>query len=564
MNEKLIRILKEIALLLEIKGENPFKARAYSNAAAIIETQNIDIEKAVREGVIGEIKGFGKALEEKITDFVENGEMKFYEKLKEEIPIGLITITKLPGIGPKKAGMLFRNYGVRGIDELDEMCKTGDLAKIKGFTEKSQEIIFIGIGHIKANIGRFSQEKTKAYSEMILIKLMAINGIRNASLTGNYRRFVETIQELSFIVSADTDVNSEISTVFNANNNNGLFHFTTEHNIPVNIEITTEENYFWRLHYSTGNEIFLTTFTKLLKDNGLDAQQETLSKNGEPIDLKSEEDIYKLVNIQFIEPELREDTDVIEMAKNRTLPKLITEKDLKGMVHVHSTWSDGKNSIFEMALKSKELGFEYIVICDHSQSAAYANGLTPDRVRQQHEEIDRLNSEKHGITILKGIESDILPDGSLDYDEETLSLFDVVVASIHSHFNMEKEKMTRRIISALQSPYTTMLGHPTGRLLLSRPAYQLDMEAVIETAAEFEKIIEINSNPYRLDLNWLNTRYAKKLGVKISINPDSHRTSTLTDVFTGIKAARKGMLSTEDVVNCLNINDFMKAVERKF
>ncbi len=562
MNEQIIKILHDLALLLEIKGENPFKSRAYSNAADIIKNQNIDIENAVRQGTLAEIKGFGKALQEKITDYVLNGEMKYFEKIKEEIPIGLLKVIKLPGIGPKKAGMLFREYGVRGIEDLDNMCKNGELAKVKGFNTKSQEIIFIGIGHIKANIGRFSQESIKQDIEKILKTLSDIPGMSNTSLTSDFRRFVETIREIRLVASADSDVSKELKRAFMALQKNNYFYFETENNIPVQIEICSHNNFFWRLHQSTGNDDYLLSFNKLFSDNGYDIGENELKKDGTTIALKNEEELYKLAGIQFVEPELREDPEIIELAKENKLQELICENDLKGMVHCHSTWSDGANTILEMALKSKELGFKYFIICDHSQSAVYANGLSPEKVRLQHEEIDRLNAQDHGIVILKGIESDILPDGSLDYDESTLELFDVVVASVHSHFKMDKEKMTQRIITALQNPYTTMLGHPTGRLLLSREAYPVDMEKVIEAAAEYSKIIEINSNPYRLDLNWQNTRYAKKLGVKISINPDSHRISTLSDVFTGVKVARKGMLSCDDVVNTLKVDDFLKLVRR--
>ncbi len=560
MNDKIIKILKNIALLLEIKGDNPFKSRAYSNAAEIIETQNIDIEKAVRAGSLAEIKGFGKALQEKISDFVHNGRMEYYEKLKEEVPLSLLKIVKLPNIGPKKAGKLFREHGVKTLDDLETMCKSGHLAKLKGFSPKSQEMIFMGIGHIKANIGRFAQEIAKEEAGEILQKLKKIEGAAEASFTGSMRRFTETIRRIELIVSSESDVGESIKKLFNASFKDGRYRFTTESGVPVEIETAGKNSYYWRLHQSTGNDLYRNEFNNYLIKKNITPSDIELRKNGSSLKLGSEEEIYRFAGIQYVEPELREDADIIRLALENKIPPLLEKKDLKGMIHVHSTWSDGKNSLLEMAIASKTLGFEYMVICDHSRSASYAGGLTPEEVKRQHEEIDRFNEENHGITILKGIESDILNDGSLDYDEKTLELFDLVVASVHSSFNMDKKKMTRRIISALRSPYATILGHPTGRLLLSRQPYEVDMQAVIEAAADFGKIIEINSNPYRLDLSWQNARYAKSLGVRIAVNPDSHRTSTLTDVFTGVKAARKGMLSHEDVVNCLSLEDFRKEI----
>lgn len=548
---ELIRILKNIGILLEIKGENPFKARAYTNAALYLMENDIDIAERIRNGTLGELEGFGKALIEKITDYVNNGKMQYYERLIAEIPESLVEITKIAGIGPKKAKLLYEKLGITNLDELEEACFESRVRQLKGFTEKSIEMILNSIQHIKASRGRILQEAIKSSAENLLNEIKRIDGIKDAEITGNFRRFAETISELNIIV--------------NINNGIDLQNFINqfESSIPINIISAHPDNYFWLLHQTTGSEEYAIEFFKIAESKGLKYSDGELFLNNKKLVLNSEQELYDVLNLQFVEPELRESASILEKAKIFAIPVLIKEEDLKGMVHCHSNWSDGKNSIKEMALASKELGFEYFVICDHSRSASYANGLSIERVYEQHKEIDELNALNLGIKIFKGIESDILPDGSLDYPENVLELFDIVVASVHSSFKMSRAEMTRRIIYALRSPYTTMLGHPTGRLLLARPPYEVDVPEIIEAAAGEGKIIEINANPYRLDLPWEYLELAKSKGVKISINPDSHNVNTLSDVFIGVKVARKGGLESSDVINCLKLNEFEKFIREK-
>jgi len=562
MNDKVIKVLNKLSTLLLLKGENPFKARAYSNAAELIKTQKIDIEKAVKENTLASIKGFGKALQEKITDYVINGEMQYYKKLLAEIPPGLIEINKVSNIGPKKARELFYDHNINSIEQLEQAARDGSLMKIKGFSGKTSEEVLNSIQHLKASRGRFLMHLSQEESKSILDLISSNSNVTNVSLTDKNRRFAETIDDLSLIV-ATKDIYDLVETLkdrFYPELIGNLITGKTTSDIPVKIFISSNDEYFLNLHKTTGSKEYINEFNNLLHKHGFRLENNKLFRNDDLIILNTENELYDLLGIQFIEPELRERPEILIKARDHEIPELIKPNDMKGMIHVHSNWSDGINSIKEMALEAKHLGFSYIVICDHSRSAAYAGGLSIERIEQQHNEIDELNEESLGIKILKGIESDILQDGSLDYPEEILSKFDLVVASVHSNFKMSEKEMTKRIVYALMSPFTTILGHPTGRLLLAREAYPLDIDDIIRAAADYGKIIEINSNPYRFDLSWENAMKARDKGVKLSINPDSHNTSTLKEVFFGVKSARKAGLTRHDVVNCLEYNDFMNYI----
>ncbi|MGB9771174.1 MAG: DNA polymerase/3'-5' exonuclease PolX [Candidatus Kapaibacteriota bacterium] len=562
IDKKLVKILKNISILLQIKGENVYKAKAYENAADIIESMQLDVADLVRKGKLGEIKGFGEALVKKITEYVESGKMSFYEKLISEIPVELVAITRIPGIGPKKTKLLYDTLGIKTIDDLENACAEGKVAKIKGFSPKSQEIIYNSIQHIKAWKGKKHQIACFQEANKINLFLKSIPEVLDCSTVGEMRRYAEIVAQVHFLVSTDSpeSIINHFEKNYQIHKNINLINFETEDEIKVSIQFTQPENYVWLLHNLTGTKEYISAFANYFTEK-LDIPFDFSNYPYKLKPLKTENELFDLLDLQYIPPELREKPFAIFRAKEKSIPKLISEADLKGMIHIHSTWSDGFNTIEQMAIASKNLGFEYIVICDHSQTAKYANGLEPERVIQQHKEIDELNEKNLGVKILKGIESDILPDGSLDYDEDILKLFDVVVASVHSHFKMTKDEMTRRIIYAIMSPYTHILGHPTGRLILSRDSYEVDIKAIIDAAGDYGKIIELNANPYRLDLPWEYLLYAKEKGVKIAINPDSHDTNSLTDIFYGVKFARKGWLESKDVVNCLSYEKFIEYIK---
>ena len=555
-DSKLIKILKNIAILLEIKGENPFKFRAYSTAADILEEENIDIREAVSNNTLSEIKGIGSALTQKITEYVETGKITFYEKLIAEIPESLAEVTKISQIGPKKAKLLWEKLNIKTVNELQKACENDSLSNVKGFSAKSQEMILNSIYHRKASKGLHLQNTAIFEAEAILDFLRSSDNITKAEITGDYRRFCETLQILEFVVESSTinNVALLLSEKYQIETHGNIIEFITQSEIPARIYVSDKKNYYKILHETTGNEQYL---------KAMDEYCTQLNVESAEIEFDSEEKIYSHFSLQFVPPELRESARAIKNAANTTIPDLIEDKDLKGMLHVHTNWSDGKHTIEQMALAAKSMGFEYIAICDHSKTAAYAGGLSIERVHSQMAEIDNINKQIEGITILKGIESDILPDGSLDYPDEILSLFDIVVASVHSNFNMKRTEMTRRLIYALMSPYTTILGHPTGRLLLARNAYELDIHEIIDAAVDLGKVIEINANPYRLDLSWEDSIYAKEKGMKFAINPDSHRYDTMTDVFLGVKSARKAWLTKNDVINCLSIDEFRSKIIKK-
>jgi DNA polymerase (family 10) len=557
-DKKLVKLLRNASILLQIKGENIFKANAYSNAADIIESQQLDVAELVQNGKLGEIKGFGEALVKKITEYVQTGKMSFYEKLISEVPEELIKITKIPGIGPKKTKQLYEKLGIRTIEDLEKACIEGKIASLKGFSEKTQEILLNSIQHIKAWKGKKQLFACFQEAENVASILRSTPAVEEFSIVGEMRRYTEVISNVEFLVACESPepVIDVFKSKYSIAVEENLLKFETDEEISVVIHFSNPENYHWQLHNLTTSDEYLNHFQQYFEEK-TNSRFNLLVFPLKDHKLQSERQIFDLLDLQFIPPELREKAIAIEKAKAREIPRLVDEKDLKGMIHVHSTWSDGFNSIEQMAIAAKNLGFEYIAICDHSQTARYANGLEPERVLQQHKEIDELNSKGLGIRILKGIESDILPDGSLDYGEDILRQFDLVVASVHSHFKMTKSEMTRRIIYAIMSPYTHILGHPTGRLLLARDSYEVDVKEIIDAAADYGKIIELNANPYRLDLPWEYLMYAKEKGVKISINPDSHDYNSLVDVFYGVKFARKGWLEPKDVVNCLSGDDFM-------
>ncbi len=550
--DELIKILKNIAKLLELKGENPFKARAYLNAADIIKSHNINIEDAVNNDTLADIKGFGEALQKKITEFVQTGKMSYYEKLKDEVPDGLFQITQIANIGPAKARKLFYDYNITSLEQLEKACEEDLLKNIKGFGPKLQELILVSIQHKKASKGRYLQEKAAREADLLLNEIKNIDGVKWVEITGDYRRFSETLKNIHFLISTDEKTTQQKI-------NSLLENYNSE--IPFILEFTNSNTFIWNLHKTSSSENFNREFEKLAFSKGLSLKNDSIYFNNEQIFLNNEEELYKILSLQYIPPELREDAKAIEISKEFRIPELLKDEDLKGVVHVHTNWSDGKNTILEMTNKAKELGFRYVVITDHSRSAAYAGGLSIESVNQQHSEIDKLNDQINDFKIFKGIESDILTDGSLDYPEEVLKSFDVVIASVHSSFNMSKSEMTKRIIYAIMSPFTHILGHPTGRLLLARPPYEVDIKDVIQAAADYGKVIEINCNPYRLDLSWDNIIYAKEKGVKISINPDSHNSGTISDIFIGVKVARKGWLESKDVINCLDYDDFYKYIK---
>lgn len=567
--ETVIQILEEIAVLLELTGENPFKSRAYQNAARNLEKIDIDFNDLVAQDRLSEVEGIGEAISKKLTELIKTGKLEYYEKLKASVPSGHLEMLKIPGLGPKKIHALYEQLGIKDVGELEYACLENRLVDLKGFGKTTQDNILAGIAKQKVYKERRLYAEVASEAQTFLDYLKKGKDILSISIAGSLRRGNETIKDIDILAVSDKP--EKLAGNFTAYEQVDTITASGETKVSVvlksginaDLRIVTPSEYPYALHHFTGSKEHNTAMRGRAKDMGLKMNEYGLFRGEKNIKCKNEEELFAALKLQFIEPELRENMGEIRAAEKNELPKLVEEKDVRGIFHVHTNFSDGGETLENMTRAAKEMGLEYIGISDHSQSAYYAGGLKKDDIKRQHELIDKLNEELKPFHIFKGIESDILPDGSLDYDENILARFDFVIAAVHSSFNMPANDMTARIKKALQNKDTTMLAHPTGRLLLSREPYAVNIEKVIDNAAKFSKAVELNANAHRLDLDWRHCIYAKKKGVKISINPDAHQIAGLHDISFGIKIARKGWLSKEDCLNCMSLEEIKEYLQKR-
>ena len=545
-NKPISRTLRFLSQLMELHDVNPFKIKSIANAAFKVDKLPYPIAgKSLVE--LEKIDGIGKSLATKIAELLETGTIAEMQDLLAETPEGVVEMMGIKGIGPKKVAIIWRDLGIENTGELYYACNENRLIEAKGFGLKTQEEIRKAIEFRMASNGKFLYAQVEKEANDLLDELKAILPGALAEFAGEFRRLCEIISEIIIVLgSRDQEI------AFTALQNSVILSNVTTNGNHINGEmpngllvdiICVEKRYFYNeLFLQTGNDEHVEAVKKRITDD-LDQPE-------------NEELIYKKAGLQFMKPELREGDTFIKRAETNELPQLISYNDLKGTLHNHSTWSDGVNTIEEMALYCRDtLKLEYLGMCDHSKSAFYAKGLSIERVLQQQEEIDHLNKKLDGFHIFKGIESDILNDGSLDYPDEILKKFDFIVASVHSNLKMDAEKATARIIKAIENPYTTILGHPTGRLLLSRKGYPIDYKKVIDACAANKVIIEINANPLRLDLDWRWHQYALEKGVMLSINPDAHRNEGFLDMHYGVIVARKGGLYKEKCLNALSLHE---------
>ncbi len=577
-------VLEEIGTLLDLKGENPFRVRAYLNAARTVDGLQEDIGKLVAENRLTEIKGIGKDLAAKIVELHTTGKLKFHEELRASLPPGLLEMLRIPGFGPKRAKAVYEKLKVDSIEKLEAACKAGKVAALDGFGEKSQQKILEGITLARQFSSRHHYHKARAVADPILEALRDHPGVIRCSLAGSIRRCRETIGDIDFLVSAKAKDAPGIIEDFVTMP--GIINVSAKGEtkasvvlkggVQADLRVVADDQFAFALNYFTGSKehnIAMRARALRLKNLSLNEygfspakeKEKSAKELGSTIKCKTEEEIYRALELDYVPPELREDMGEIAAAEAGTLPKLVELENLRGTFHNHSTWSDGLESIEAMAHAALDLGLEYFGIADHSKSEFQAHGLDEKRVRQQADEVKRLNEKfaGEGFRIFFGTECDILAEGRLDFDDKTLELFDYVVASVHQGFTKDTDKMTQRICKALEHPAVTMLGHPTGRLLLEREPYAVDMNAVIETAAKHKKIIEINAHPYRLDMDWRLWKRAKELGVKCAINPDAHNIPDLQYLAVGIGIARKGWLERKDIINCLPVKEVAKVLNRK-
>jgi len=569
------QVLEEIGTLLELKGENPFKCRAYHNASRVIAALTTDIKPLVDSGELKKIKGIGEGLAEKITELVNSGKLKYYEDLKKSLPAGLVEMLRIQGLGPKRIKVLYEKLGIKTVDQLKEASENHRLAAIEGFGEKTEENILKGIELLRKHIEKHLYPSAKEASERIHSGIRKEKGIIRSEVAGSLRRKKEVIGDIDILVSANRSIAPRLMEVFTSHpdvaevlaKGETKSSVVLKSGINCDLRVVDDSEYPFALAYFTGSKEHNIEMRTLAKKFGWSLNEYGFSELGAGekrgkakriVRCRDEEDIYRALGLSYIPPEMRENMGEIEAAEKGEIPKLIEEKEIRGTFHCHSTYSDGANSIEEMAKAARDLGWEYLGIADHSKSAAYAGGLTEARVKEQLREIDDLNSRLKSFRIFKGNEVDILPDGTLDYSDKILAMFDYVVASVHSKFKMTESEMTKRITKALKNKYVTMLGHPTGRLLLTREGYPVDMIEVINVAADHGKAIEINAHPLRLDLDWRLCKYAKEKGVLIPINPDAHNVDGLNVVFYGVGIARKGWLEKKNVVNAWNVAEVSK------
>ena len=561
--KKVAEVLEEIAVLLEIRGENPFKSRAYTNAARAIRGLQEDIGELVKAGRLRETKGVGEAIQQKITELVTTGELKYHQELRAPYPPGFQELMQVPGMGPKKLKVLWEKLGIASLGELEYACRENRLLQLEGFGEKSQEKILNGIEFLKRHRGLHLSNFARKEGEALLQSLCHCADVTRASLAGSLRRRCEISRDIDLVASS-------------ANPDSVMQHFTTlpqvesiiargdtkasvtlTSGINADLRVVTEREFPYALHHFTGSKEHNTALRGRAKGMGMKMNEYGLFRGEELVPCENEEEIFAALGLAYIPPELRENTGEIEAAQDNALPILVEESQIRGVLHVHSIYSDGRNTLEEMIQAAIELGYSYVGISDHSQSAFYARGLKEEDIKRQHEELDLLRGKFPQIRILKGIESDILADGSLDYTPEILRSFDFVIGSIHSRFNMMKEEMTARILRALENPFLTILGHPTGRLLLAREPYPLDVEKIIDAAVANGVAIEINAHPHRLDLDWRFAKYAAKVGAMVSVNPDAHSTRELANVTYGVGIARKSWLVADQVLNTRDAAGFL-------
>lgn len=566
--KEVIGILAEIATLLELKGENPFKIRAYQNGARALETME-DFDERLKAGTLAEVPGLGKALCEKITTLHLTGELNYYEKLRSSVAPGLLDMLEIPGLGGKKIKALAEALEVETIEELQKACKEDRVAELKGFGAKSQENILMGIRNRELYNARHLWWRARSVALPILTDLRAMPEVELAEIAGSFRRKMETVGDLDFIAASSQpdpimarfvdmesvgEVTARGDTKSSVRLNNGM---------QADLRVVPREQFFFTLHHFTGSKDHNVQMRQRALSRGLSLSEWGLSvvEGGAPSEtppdvIIDEEELFMSLGLAYVPPELREGRGEIEAAEERILPKLVELSDLRGAFHCHTTASDGSDRVEDLLAAADARGWEYIGISDHSKASFQANGLDESRLLKQIEEINEINSTgKFRARAFSGIECDVLVDGSLDLKDDVLAQLDFVIASIHSSFSQSEGEMTARIISALENPCVTMLGHLSGRLLLRREPYAVDTDKVIDAAMANGKVIEINANPMRLDMDWRYWRKAAEKGVLASINPDAHDISHFDFCESGVHVARKGWLTCQNVLNARSLED---------
>lgn len=572
-------VLTDIGTLLELKGENPFKIRAYQAGARVVEgLGETELRERIAAGTLDEVKGIGEALAQKIGELQTTGRLEFFEKLRASVPPGLVEMTQIPGVGPKKVRALHEKLGVDSIAKLQAACEAGQVAALDGFGEKSQVKILEGIRNRAAYGRRHRWADAWEAAEPVLAGLRALPQVVAAESCGSLRRKMETVGDLDFLVATTEPApivqwfvaRPEVKEVTAQGETKASVRFAS--GIQADLRLVPPEQFVFAVHHLTGSKDHNVQMRQRALERGLSMSEwglvpaegegsakEKAESRGRKTTIKTEEQLFAALGLKFVPPELREGLGEIEAAAAGELPELLRAADIRGVFHNHTTASDGHNTLEEMTAAAQALGFDYLGIADHSKASFQARGLDENRLAAQVAEIAKLNASRRFKThVFSGTECDILPDGRLDFSDDVLATLDYVVVSVHSSFRQSREDMTRRIIRAIERPAVAMLGHLTGRLLLEREAYDVDTEKVVDAAIANDVAIELNANPARLDMDWRHWRRAAEKGLLCSINPDAHRTAGLEDYRYGVGIARKGWLTRANVLNTRSLADVKK------
>lgn len=578
-NSQLASLLHEIATLMDLAGEDGFRSGAFARAGRTVETLPDSVATKVKNDTLDTVPGLGKTLKETVTQLVETGTCPQLDELREKTPPGLIQMLRIPGLGPKKVRAMYLELGIDTLAKLKAACKGGKVAELKGFGEKTQTKILEGLEFVEVSSERVRLDQALAVAEPLLAAIRSMEGVDHAELAGSIRRRRETVKDIDIVATVeDEELAPPILEAFTklpgvervvgqgdtkASVVARLGEGTKAIRINADLRVVASQAFPFALNYFTGSKEHNVALRQRAQALGLKLNEYGLEGEKGGKHCKDEPALYKALGLDYVEPELRENTGEVQAAEDGKLPALVNIDQIKGVFHNHTTASDGIHTLEEMADAARALGYQWLGIGDHSQSLTIANGLSPDRVRDQWREIDRLNKQWKDFRILKGSEVDILPDGSLDFDDKLLAGFDYVVASVHTHFNQSREEMTARIVKALENPYVTMLGHPTGRLLLRREAYAVDLEAVLQAAKGNDKWVEINANPMRLDLDWIHCRRARELGVRLVTNPDAHAADELANTIYGVEVARRGWIGPRQLANTRDLDGILEELESR-
>ena len=552
------RTLDEIGRYIELSESNPFKSRAFDKAARSIEALDREPAELVARGGLQSVPGIGKATGAIVEELVASGRSQYLEELRAQYPPGIFELLRVPGLGLKKIGMLYSEFGIGSLDELETAARSGRIARLRGFGAKTQQKILEGIEMARRRTTQFLLPAALESGEAVRARLAQLAEISDAEVSGSVRRRLEIVDNVEVVVCA-ADLERAIAAItkravvdrLEAIDETRLRGFARD-GIEVLLHLTTAEDLGAAMLVTTGSREFVEAFARKIEDGGWALRDRKLYRNDRHVPADSEHDLFACAGISFVEPETRENGD---MLRRKTRPRLVDVADLKGTFHVHTTFSDGRNTVREMLDAARDRGFEYVGISDHSQNAYYARGLALDDLERQHAEIDRERASVEPMRVFRGTEADILDDGAIDYGPETLSRFDFVIASIHSRFGMDEQQMTARMLRALDDPFVTILGHLTGRLLLRRKGYAIDFDRVFDRAAERGVMIEINGNPHRLELDWRLVKRAVDRGVLLCINPDAHSINELSHVVSGTWLARKGGLAAKHIFNTRPVDE---------